>query len=54
MQWTDKLMARLKEEKRVSLKKERERNYKIILNALTMGNKDITQGTTIRNLNKTE
>ena len=47
-------MARLKEEKEVSLKKEKERNYKVILNALIMRNKDIMRGTAIRNLNKTE
>ena len=43
---------RLKEGKKVSLKKERERSLKMILNALTVGNKSITQGTAIRNLNK--
>jgi hypothetical protein len=47
-------VTRLKEEKRDSLKKKREKNYKIILNALTAANKNITQGTAIRNLNKTK
>jgi hypothetical protein len=41
MQWTGKLMARLREEKKISLKKERERSHKIILNALTAENKNI-------------
>jgi hypothetical protein len=54
MQWTDKLVARLREKKRVSLKKEKERSHKVILNILTVGNKDIMRGTVIRNLNKTE
>jgi hypothetical protein len=43
---------RLKKERRVSLRKERERSYKITLNALIMGNRDITRETTIRNPNK--
>jgi hypothetical protein len=47
-------MARSKEERKVNLKKEREKSHKVILNALTVKNKDITQGTAIRNLNKTE
>jgi hypothetical protein len=47
-------MARLKEEKRVSLRKKKERNYKITLNILTVGNKNIIRGTVIRNPNKTE
>ena len=47
-------MARLKEEKKVSLRKEKERNHKITLNALIVRNKDIMRGTAIRNLNETE
>jgi hypothetical protein len=47
-------VTRLKKEKKVSLRKEKERSYKMTLNALTMGNKNITQGTAIRNLNRTE
>jgi hypothetical protein len=47
-------MARLKEEKRINLKKEREKSYKMTLNALTVRNKDITRETVIQNLNKTE
>jgi hypothetical protein len=43
-----------KEERKVNLKKKKERNYKIILNILTVGNKGITQETAIRNPNKTE
>jgi hypothetical protein len=43
---------RLKGKKRVSLRKERGRSYKIILNILIVGNKNTTQGTVIRNLNK--
>ena len=47
-------MARLKKEKRINLKKEKERNYKMTLNVLIIGNKDIIRKTAIRNLNKTE
>jgi hypothetical protein len=54
MQWTGKPVTRLREEKGVSLRKEKERSYKEILNALTVGNKNIMRGTAIRNLNKTE
>jgi hypothetical protein len=38
---------RLKEEKRVSLRKEKERSYKVTLNILTAANKDIMQRTAI-------
>jgi hypothetical protein len=41
MQWTGKPVARLKKEKRINLRKKRERNYKMTLNALTIVNKDI-------------
>jgi hypothetical protein len=54
MQWTDKPVTRLREGKRINLKKEKERNHKVTLNALIMGNKNIMRGTIIRNLNKTE
>ena len=54
MQWTGKPIIRLKEEKRVNLKKEKERSHKITLNTLIMGNKNIMRETVIRNLNKTE
>ena len=47
-------MARLKEEKGVNLKKEKERNHKVTSNILTVRNKNIMRGTVIRNLNKTE
>jgi hypothetical protein len=47
-------VARLKKEKKINLKKEKERNYKVTLNTLTVGNKNIMRGITIRNLNKTE
>jgi hypothetical protein len=33
---------RLKEKRKISLKKEKGRNYKVTLNILTVGNKDIT------------
>jgi hypothetical protein len=45
-------VARLKEKKRVSLKKEKAKNYKMILNALTAENQGITQGIITRSLNK--
>jgi hypothetical protein len=35
-------VARLREEKRVNLKKEKERSHKVILNILTVENKNIT------------
>jgi hypothetical protein len=54
MQWTDKPVARSKEGKRISLRKEKERSHKVTLNILTVRNKDIMRGTVIRNLNKTE
>ena len=47
-------MTRLKKEKGINLRKEKERNHKVILNALTVGNKDIMRVTVIRNLNKTK
>jgi len=47
-------MTRLKEERRVNLRKERKKSHKVILNILIVGNKNITQKTAIRNLNKTE
>jgi hypothetical protein len=47
MQWTSKLITRLKEEKRVNLKKEKERSHKITLNISTVGNKNIMRGTAI-------
>jgi len=47
-------VTRLKKEKKVSSKKEKKKNYKITLNALTIGNKNTMRGTAIRNLNKTE
>jgi hypothetical protein len=54
MQWIGKLVTRLKEKKKVSLKKEKGRNHKMILNALIVGNKNIIRETAIRNLNKTK
>ena len=42
----------LKEKKRVSLKKERAKNHKMILNALTVRNKDTIRETATQNLNK--
>jgi hypothetical protein len=47
-------VTRLKEEKRISLKKKRVKNYKVILNALIMVNKGIMLGTVTRNRNKME
>jgi hypothetical protein len=52
MRWIDKPVIRLKKEKRISLRKKRGKSYKVISNALTIGNKNITQGTAIRNLNR--
>jgi hypothetical protein len=47
-------VARLKEKRRVSLRKKRIRNYKVILNVLIAGNQDIMQGIAIRSLNRTK
>jgi hypothetical protein len=47
-------MTRLRKGKKINLKKEKERSHKITLNALTIENKNITQETAIRNLNKTK
>jgi hypothetical protein len=44
----------LKEERRASLKKKKVKNYKVTLNALTAGNKDIMPETVTRNQNKIE
>jgi hypothetical protein len=43
---------RLKKKRKISLRKERIRSYKGILNALTTANKDIMQGTAIQSPNK--
>jgi hypothetical protein len=45
-------MARLKEKRRVSLKKERIRNYKEISNVLIIISRDIMPGITIPNRNR--
>jgi hypothetical protein len=45
-------MTPLKKKKRINLRKERIRNHKITLNILIVGNKNITQKTITRNLNK--
>jgi hypothetical protein len=42
MQWTDKQVTRLRREEKINLRKEKERNYKIILNILTAESKGIT------------
>jgi hypothetical protein len=47
-------VARLKEKRKISLKKKRARSYKVTLNALIMVNKGIILGTAIRNRNKME
>jgi hypothetical protein len=47
-------VTRLKKGKRINLKKEKKRSHKMILNALTVGNKNIMRETAIRNLNKTK
>jgi hypothetical protein len=43
---------RLKKEKRVSLRKEREKNHKKILNVLIAANKNIMQETATQSLNR--
>jgi hypothetical protein len=45
---------RLKKKKKVSLRKERVRSHKIILNVLIVVNKGIMPGTATRNRNKIE
>jgi hypothetical protein len=47
-------VARLKKEKRVNSKKKKKKSHKVTSNTLIIGNKNITQGTAIRNLNKTK
>jgi hypothetical protein len=47
-------MTRLKEERKVSLKKKRVRSYKITLNILIVISQDIMPGIITRNRNKTE
>jgi hypothetical protein len=47
-------MARLKKEKKISLKKEKERSHKVTLNISIVINRDIISGIITRNRNKTE
>jgi hypothetical protein len=47
-------MARLKEKRKINLKKERVRSYKVTLNALIMISRDIISGIAIRNRNRME
>jgi FixJ family two-component response regulator len=54
MQWTGKLITRLKKKREISLKKEKKRNHKMTLNTLTVRNKNIMREITTRNPNKTE
>jgi hypothetical protein len=54
MQWTGKQMARLKKEKKISLKKEKERSHKVTLNISIVINRGIISGIITRNRNKTE
>jgi hypothetical protein len=49
MQWIGKQVTRLKKERKINLRKERTRNYKIILNVSIVINKDIMLGTATRN-----
>jgi hypothetical protein len=45
MQWTGKLVTRLKEKRKINLRKEKKKSHKVILNTLIVGNKGITQRT---------
>jgi hypothetical protein len=47
-------MARLKREKKISLRKKRAKSHKIILNILIVASQDIMSGIITRNRNKTE
>jgi hypothetical protein len=47
-------MTRLKEERRASLKKEKERSHKVTLNILIVVSRGIMLGIITRNRNKTE
>jgi hypothetical protein len=47
-------VTRLRKEKRASLKREKEKSHKIILNILIVVNKGIIPGIVTRNRNKTE
>jgi hypothetical protein len=49
MRWTGKQMTRSKKEKKASLKKEKEKSYKVTLNTLIMASRDIMLGITTRN-----
>jgi hypothetical protein len=54
MQWINKQVARLKEEKRISLRKERARSHKVTLNILIVTSRGIILRIAIRNRNKME
>jgi hypothetical protein len=45
-------MARLKKEKRVSLKREKEKSHKVTLNISIVANRGIMSGIIIRNRNR--
>jgi hypothetical protein len=45
-------MTRLKEKRRISLRKKKKRSHKVILNALIVANKGIIPETITRNRNK--
>jgi hypothetical protein len=52
MQWTDKLVTRLKKERKASLKKEGEKSHKIILNASIVTSRGIILEITTQNRNR--
>jgi hypothetical protein len=54
MQWIDKQIARLKKEKKISLRKEKVKSHKMILNALIIVNQDIMLRIITRNRNRME
>jgi hypothetical protein len=54
IQWIGKQVARLKEKKKISLRKEKARNHKVTLNALIVISRDIMPGITTRNRNRME
>jgi hypothetical protein len=47
-------MTRLRKKRKISLKREKAKNYKVTLNALTAGNKNITLKTATRNRSRIE
>jgi hypothetical protein len=54
IRWTGKQVARLREERKASLKREKEKSYKVTLNVLIVTSRGIMLKTATRNRSKIE